>query len=120
METSQRRADVLTKEARSYAERLIAETVQRSRAIARDTEELGNTMLSDTESQLSDIRRQQIYLNDYLQRIRQAATEVVMEITNIQPPKLSTDTKLITGGPGAEEAMPEAMPVTIDIESVHK
>jgi hypothetical protein len=99
---------------------LIAETVQRSRAIARDTEELVNTMLSDTESQLSDIRRQQIYLNDYLQRMRQAATEVDMEITNIQPPKLASDTKFITGGPGAEEATPEAMPVTVDIESDQK
>ncbi|MDA8863367.1 hypothetical protein N9H87_04020, partial [Pontimonas sp.] len=79
-----------------------------------------NTMLSDTESQLSDIRRQQSYLNDYLQRMRQAATEVDMEITNIQPPKLTADSKLLTGGPGAEQPMPAAVPVTIDIESDQK
>ena len=117
LETAQRRADELTKEARSYAERLISETVQRSRAIARDTEELVSTMLSDTESQLSDFRRQQNFLNEYLQRMRQAATEVDMEITNIQPPKLTMETKPISqGGSGAEE-LPEEVPVTIDAVS---
>lgn len=120
LETAQRRADELTKEARSYAERLISETVQRSRAIARDTEELVNTMLSDTESQLTDIRRQQSYLNDYLQRMRQAATEVDMEITNIQPPKLTAESKLLTGGPGAEQPLPEAVPVTVESDTETK
>jgi hypothetical protein len=52
--------------------------------------------------------------------MRQAATEVDMEITNIQPPKLTADSKLLTGGPGAEQSMPEAVPVTIDIESDQK
>jgi cell division septum initiation protein DivIVA len=117
LETAQRRADELTKEARSYAERLISETVQRSRAIARDTEELVGTMLSDTESQLSDVRRQQGYLNDYLQRMRQAATEVDMEITNIQPPKLTDETRPLTKGDGAAEELPEEVAVTIDADT---
>jgi len=69
LESSQRRADDLTTEARTYAERLISETVQRSRSIARDSEDLVGNMLSDAESQLSDIRRQQSYLNEYLQRM---------------------------------------------------
>ncbi len=120
LETAQRRADELTKEARGYAERLISETVQRSRSIARDTEELVKMMLSDTESQLTDIRRQQQYLNDYLQRMRQAATEVDMEITNIQPPKLTAESKLLTGDPGAEQAVPEAVPVTIESDAEQK
>jgi len=54
--------------------------VQRSRAISRDTEDLVGNMLSDTESQLSDVRRQQGYLNEYLQRMRQAVTEVDLEL----------------------------------------
>jgi ElaB/YqjD/DUF883 family membrane-anchored ribosome-binding protein len=116
LETSQRRADELTNEARSYAERLISETVQRSRAIARDTEELVGTMLSDTESQLSDVRRQQGYLNEYLQRMRQAATEVDMEITNIQPPRLIGETKPITKGGSAAEELPEEVAITVDVE----
>jgi len=120
LSTAQSRSDELTKEARGYAERLISETVQRSRAIARDTEELVNTMLSDTESQLSDIRRQQSYLNDYLHRMRQAATEVDMEITDIQPPKLSGETKPLSSGPKSEEALPEEVPVTINVESDSK
>jgi hypothetical protein len=52
--------------------------------------------------------------------MRQAATEVDMEITNIQPPKLAAETKFITGGPSIEEPLPEAEPVTIDIESDQK
>jgi vacuolar-type H+-ATPase subunit E/Vma4 len=119
LETAQRRSEELTKEARTYAERLISETVQRSRSIARDTEELVSTMLSDTESQLSDIRRQQGYLNEYLQRMRQAATEVDMEITSIQPPKLTGDSKPLTSGDPAAEEILEAqeVPVTIDVET---
>jgi hypothetical protein len=73
-------------------------------------------MLSDTESQLSDARRQQSYLNDYLQRMRQAATEVDMEITNIQAPKLKGEAKPLTSGSGAEEELPEAVPVSIEVE----
>ena len=119
LETAQRRSEELTKEARTYAERLISETVQRSRSIARDTEELVSTMLSDTESQLSDIRRQQGYLNEYLQRMRQAATEVDMEITSIQHPKLTGDSKPLTSGDPAAEEILEAqeVPVTIDAET---
>jgi hypothetical protein len=76
-------------------------------------------MLSDTESQLSDIRRQQGYLNEYLQRMRQAATEVDMEITSIQPPKLTGDSKPLTSGDPAAEEILEAqeVPVTIDAET---
>ncbi len=74
-------------------------------------------MLSDTESQLSDVRRQQGYLNDYLQRMRQAATEVDMEITNIQPPKLTAETRPITKGGPATEELPEEVAVTIDAET---
>jgi hypothetical protein len=43
-----------------------------------------------------------------------------MEITNIQPPKLTGESKLLTGGPGAEEVVPEAVPVIVDIESDQK
>ena len=120
LETSHRRSEDLTKEARTYAERLISETVQRSRAVARDTEELVNSMLSDTESQLSDIRRQQSYLNDYLHRMRQAATEVDMEITSIQAPKLGGESKPLTSGDGNAEEVSEAVPVTIEAEASQK
>ena len=121
LESAQRRAEDLTTEARTYAERLISETVQRSRSISRDTEDLVNNMLSDTESQLSDIRRQQGYLTEYLQRMRQAVTEVDLEITNIQPPKLVGESKPISRtGSAAESPEPEAVPVTIDVESDKK
>ena len=48
--------------------------------------------------------------------MRQAATEVDMEITNIQPPKLTAESRLLTGGGSAEEPMPEAMPVRVEAE----
>ena len=118
LESAQRRSDELTLEARTYAERLISETVQRSRSISRDTEDLVGNMLSDTESQLSDLRRQQGYLNEYLQRMRQAVTEVDLEITAFPPPKIGGGTKPIAGsGATVEEDVEEAMPVTVDSES---
>jgi len=75
-------------------------------------------MLSDTESQLSDVRRQQGYLNEYLQRMRQAVTEVDLEITMTPPQKLGGEAKpLSSGGATAEDIPEEAMPVTIDVET---
>jgi hypothetical protein len=52
-------------------------------------------MVSDAESHMSDLRRQQTMLEDYVQRMRRAATEVDLEITSLQPPSLE-DMKPIT------------------------
>ena len=51
--------------------------------------------------------------------MRQAATEVDMEITSIQPPKLTGDSKPLTSGDPAAEEILEAqeVPVTIDAET---
>jgi len=95
--------------------------VQRSRSIARDSEDFIGNMLSDAESQLSDIRRQQSYLNEYLQRMRQAVTEVDLEITSVQPPKLGGESKPISsGGNTLEEPILEEVAVPIDAESDKK
>lgn len=59
--------------------------VNRSRSIARDTEDLVNSMVSDAESHMSDLRRQQTMLEDYVQRMRRAATEVDLEIPASNP-----------------------------------
>ena len=67
---------------------------------------------------MSDLRRQQGYLNEYLQRMRQAVTEVDLEITAFPPPKIGGGTKPIAGsGATVEEDVEEAMPVTVDSES---
>jgi hypothetical protein len=49
--------------------------------------------------------------------MRQAATEVDMEITNIQPPKLASETKPITKGGGEAQELPEEVAVTIDADT---
>ena len=59
--------------------------VNRSRSTARDTEDLVNSMVSDAESHMSDLRRQQTMLEDYVQKMRRAATEVDLEIPASNP-----------------------------------
>ena len=59
--------------------------VNRSRSIARDTEDLVSSMVSDAESHMSDLRRQQTMLEDYVQKMRRAATEVDLEIPASNP-----------------------------------
>jgi hypothetical protein len=50
--------------------------------------------------------------------MRQAVTEVDLEITMTPPPKLGGEAKpLSSGGATAEDIPEEAMPVTIDVES---
>jgi hypothetical protein len=73
-------------------------------------------MLSDTESQLSDLRRQQGYLNEYLQRMRQAATEVDLEITSVHPPRLGEVKPLAAGSSGSESPAPEEVPVMVKVD----
>ena len=59
--------------------------VDRSRSIARDTEDLVSSMVSDAESHMSDLRRQQTMLEDYVQKMCRAATEVDLEIPASNP-----------------------------------
>jgi cell division septum initiation protein DivIVA len=64
------RADEETLTARTYCERLVSATVTRATAVNRDTDELLTSMMMDAETQISDLRRQQHTLNQYVQRMR--------------------------------------------------
>lgn len=114
LKASQQRADDLTREARGYSERLISETVTRSRGIARDTEDLVNSMVSDAESHMSDLRRQQAMLDEYVQKMRRAASEVDLEITSLQAPSLD-DMKPISPQAPAEESESEEVLDAVEV-----
>ena len=88
--------------------------VDRSRSIARDTEDLVNSMVSDAESHMSDLRRQQTMLEVYVQKMRRAATEVDLEITSLQPPSLEDMKPISPSETGAEEEVLEAVEVLAD------
>jgi hypothetical protein len=71
-------------------------------------------MVSDAESHMSDLRRQQTMLEDYVQKMRRAATEVDLEITSLQPPSLE-DMKPITPKVADEaEEILDAVEVSVD------
>jgi len=116
LQNSQQRAEELTRDARAYAQRLVSETVSRTRAIARETEDLVNTMVSDAESHMSDLRRQQTMLEDYVHRMRRAASEVDMEIESTPPPSLEDKSPKPVLSDDAEEEMLDAVEVTVDAE----
>ena len=59
--------------ARAYCEHLVSTTVSRASTITRDTDDLINSMTMDSETQLSDLRRQQHILDQYVQRMRALA-----------------------------------------------
>ncbi|WP_336493038.1 hypothetical protein, partial [Methylobacterium nigriterrae] len=64
------RAEEETQNARAYCERLVSATISRATAVNRDTDELLPSMMLDAETQISDLRRQQHTLNQYVQRMR--------------------------------------------------
>ena len=64
------RAEEETQSARAYCERLVSTTVARAGAVTRDTDDLLTSMMMDAETQISDLRRQQNTLNQYVQRMR--------------------------------------------------
>jgi hypothetical protein len=96
------------------SESIISSTAQRARDLAAEADELVGSLGSDLERQLADIRRQQSYVNDFLQRMRTSSTEIVMAISTIQPPKLVGDSKPITQTGESVEEAPEEVSVTID------
>jgi len=78
-------------------------------------------MISDTESQLGDVRRQQTYLSEFLLRMRQAVTEVDLEITSVVPPKLQGVLQPLISGDFADAASePEEVPVAVEARTNEK
>jgi len=117
LKNSQQRADELTRDYRAYAEKLISDTVGRSRSVARETEDLVNSMVSDAESHMSDLRRQQTMLEEYVRRMRAAANDVDMQITNLKPPSLEEAKPVPPRDAEAEEdEVLEAVEVTIEVD----
>jgi hypothetical protein len=100
--------------ARSLSETIITSTVKRARDLAADANELVGSLGSDLERQLDDIRRQQSYVNDFLQRMRTSSTDIVMAINSIELPKVPADFKPITQAGESAEELPEEVTVTIN------
>ena len=100
--------------ARSLSATIITSTVKRARDLAADADELVGSLGSDLERQLDDIRRQQSYVNDFLQRMRTSSTDIVMAINSIELPKVPADFKPITQAGESAEKLPEEVTVTID------
>lgn len=67
---------------RAYSDRIVAQTIARSNVVAQDTEQLLVTMMADAENQVTDLRRQQRVLREYMGRIGSAD---VHERTNGNP-----------------------------------
>jgi hypothetical protein len=74
-------------------------------------------MVSDAESHMSDLRRQQTVLEEYVKRMRRAASEVDLEITSSPPPSLEDKGPLPTKVDSAEEEMLDAVEVTIEAKN---
>jgi hypothetical protein len=91
--SARKTADAESQGARIYSERLIGQATARSNAITRDTEELLLLMTTDAETQMSDLRRQQAGLSQYVQRMRTLGTEpdvVSMDALSYNPPTAPT------------------------------
>jgi hypothetical protein len=71
-------------------------------------------MVSDAESHMSDLRRQQAMLDEYVQKMRRAASEVDLEITSLQAPSLE-DMKPISPQAPAEAAESEEMLDAVEV-----
>ena len=57
------------KSTRAYADRIIATTLSRSNTLAQDTEQMLGVLMADAENQVTDLRRQQIVLHNYMARL---------------------------------------------------
>ena len=56
-----------------------------SARITRDTEDMVNSMVRDAETHMSDLRRQQSVLHEYVQRMRTLTSEAEALVAHTEP-----------------------------------
>lgn len=67
---ARQRDEAEMKATRAYSDRLVAQTIARGHTVAQDTEEILRVLTQDAENQVTDLRRQQNMLREYMGRLK--------------------------------------------------